>query len=409
MQTPTFEALAQARRERLPSITGLRFVAAFMVLCCQLGIVLTPRVAPEAAGWGLFHALGAVGVSFFFILSGFILTWVSKPDDTARLFWRRRFFKIYPNHLVTMVATLLLMLYAGLAITATNTLPTLFLVQSWIPSQEAILAYGPNTVTWSLACEVLFYAAFPGLLLLIQRINPARLWAWVGAVTAAVFAVPFVARLLPTEPLVVGGDIPWYQYWFVYFFPGTRLLEFVLGILMARIVLTKRWIGLPLWVGLLLSVAAFTVNASLPEQYGAVAPTVLPLALLIAGAATADARDRWTPFASRTMVFLGTISYAFYMVHWLVVIYGPIGAAYPDGWAKQSTLGQAALDAGLTLVITLFLAWLLYSFVERPVMRRWSRPASARRRAADARISDPGTADARTADEQTTDVVTATN
>jgi peptidoglycan/LPS O-acetylase OafA/YrhL len=43
----------------------------------------------------------ATGVSFFFVLSGFVLTWSARPDDIATGFWRRRIARIYPVHLVT--------------------------------------------------------------------------------------------------------------------------------------------------------------------------------------------------------------------------------------------------------------------------------------------------------------------
>ncbi|MFE5179356.1 acyltransferase family protein [Streptomyces sp. NPDC057651] len=367
-----------AEQSRLPSLTGLRFVAALLVVLSHAGGFLLVRMGGSGASYSqyLFGA-GNKGVSFFFILSGFVLTWVARPGDTRMRFWRRRLVKIFPNHLVTLTATVLLMLYAGIAVTVANTVPTMFLVQSWIPDFDVIQGPGTNTPSWSLACEVLFYLAFPWLLLLIRRIEPARLWRWVGAITLAIIAVPFLAELLPNAPRMQFDPIPWWKYWFVYYFPLTRLLEFVLGILIARVVLTRRWINLGLGRSLLLTVAAFALASQLPGEYGRVAPTALPLALLIASAATADQRGRRTPFGGRVMVWLGEVSYAFYIVHFLVVTYGPIGTAYPEFWMEKWSGPQALLDVGLTIAISLVLAWALHGLVERPLMRRWSRPAAS--------------------------------
>lgn len=147
--------------------------------------------------------------------------------------------------------------------------------------------------------------------------------------------------------------------------------------LIARVVLTRRWINLGLRWSLLLTVAAFALASQLPGEYGRVAPTALPLALLIASAATADQRGRRTPFGGRVMVWLGEVSYAFYIVHFLVVTYGPIGTAYPEFWMEKWSGPQALLDVGLTIAISLVLAWALHGLVERPLMRRWSRPAAS--------------------------------
>ncbi|WP_369390936.1 acyltransferase family protein [Streptomyces sp. CG1] len=381
------------QQSRLPSLTGMRFVAAFMVLLCHVGTSVIPRLQNHglAKYQRFFESSGPTGVSFFFILSGFILTWVARSKDTRRSFWRRRLAKIYPSHLVTLAAAVLLMLSAGITVTAANTVPTLFLVQGWIPRQDVILNYGSNTPSWSLACEVLFYLAFPWILVLARRIRPQRLWGWVAATTVGIFAVPFLAQLLPAEPYMPLTTNSWWATWLTYYFPGTRLLEFVLGILMALIVLNKRWIGLKPGAALLLAAAAFVGGAYLPGVYSSVAPTALPLALAIAALATADVRSRWTPFNNRVFVWLGEISYAFYMVHFLVVSYGPIGAAHRENWMKPLSAHGALVDAGMTLAISLVLAWLLHVLVENPAMRRWGRSADARAAAPGATTNAPDT------------------
>jgi len=369
-----------SERSRLPSLTGARFLAACMVLVCHVGVSLIPRLGnTRAADYRrYFEAAGNVGVSFFFVLSGFILTWVSRPDDTSRRFWRRRLVKIFPNHLVTLAAALLLMLSAGVAITVDNTLPTVFLVQSWFPDQSVVINYASNAPSWSLACELLFYLSFPLLLRLAQGIRPQHLWRWVMGVAVGIALVPLLAGLLPGQPRMPLTNEPWWEVWFTYYFPVTRLLEFVLGVLMALIVLHQRWIRLGRGPALLLMVGAFVGGANLPGVYDRVAATALPIALLIAALAKADVLDRGRWLGSQPMIRLGEISYSLYLVHYLVVIYGPIGAVHPENWAKRVSVPEALGYGVLTLVISLVLAWILYTFVEAPAMQRFSRRAPGR-------------------------------
>ncbi|MFJ6442222.1 acyltransferase family protein [Streptomyces sp. NPDC091649] len=382
--TPTDTSTAPppgAPAARLPSLTGMRFVAAFMVLICHITIVVVPRVQePWVASAGKYiYPAGPVGVVFFFVLSGFVLTWVARPSDTKRLFWRRRLVKIYPNHLVTLAVVTVLMLVYGNPVTAANTLPTLFLVQSWIPSQEVILNFASSGASWTLACELLFYLCFPALLLLVRRIRAGRLWLWTGVVAVTICLMPFAAWLLPDTPTMVdslNSSIPWWEEWFVYYFPVVRALEFVLGMLVARIVLSGRWIGLRVLPAVVLALASYLVIVkTLPETFGQSSGIAFFLALVIAAGATADVEGRRTLLKNRAMVFLGEISFALYMVHWFVLGYGPLGMSKPDGWMRQSTLSRALLESAFVIALSLLLAWLLYVSVERPAMRRWSRPA----------------------------------
>jgi peptidoglycan/LPS O-acetylase OafA/YrhL len=366
-----------ARPNQLPSLTGLRFVAAFMVLICHLSIFLIPRLDPNGYAFlPLFYAAGTTGVSFFFILSGFVLTWVSKPGDTVPLFWRRRLVKIFPNHVVTLGAAVLLMLAAGFSVTPRNTLPALFLIQGWIPDQNILLNYNSNSPAWSLSCELLFYLAFPWLLKLVRRIRPSRLWVWLGLVVVAVAAAPLAAHLLPASEPMGGTDEPWLQVWFANYFPPVRALEFVLGILIAQIVLQRRWIRLRLLPAVLLAVVSYVASGYLPITFGQVAVTAIPLAFVIAAAATSDVLQRRTVFGGR-MVRLGEISYALYLVHWLIVRYGPVSGA-DTAWGTPIAPTDALISAGVTIVASLVAAWLLYVLIENPAMRHWSRPSRAK-------------------------------
>lgn len=364
-----------ARPSRLPSLTGMRFVAAFAVMISHLVSQIVGRFAPDPP-FRVITTLGPVGVTFFFVLSGFILTWVVDPNDTVRLFWRRRLVKLYPNHLVTFAIARIAMLVVGVPIVAINTFPGLFLVEPWIPFLDPHGGFtGSNSVSWSLGCELLFYLSFPWLIRWITRIRPERLWWWAAGVLVASTAVPFVSRLLPAEPATAWdpSSSEW-QSWLTYLFPPLRMLEFVLGILMARIVITGKWVRVGLLPAGALTIAAIFVQSWLPSVFHLRSGlTTLAIALLITAAATYDIRGERTPFSGRTMVYLGEISFAIYMLHYLVILYGPVDLIHTTGVVTDS-VPTRLLNIFLTVVITLLLSMALYHLVERPAVRRFSRP-----------------------------------
>ncbi|MET7433369.1 acyltransferase [Streptomyces flaveolus] len=361
---------------RLPSLTGMRFIAALLVFAFHT----TWQTSFVAGGGGrflgdVFANAGFYGVSFFFVLSGFVLTWSARPQDTAPGFWRRRMVKIYPNHLVTFAAAAVLMLIAGEVFTTQGTLANLFLVQAWIPRIQV-----PNTmnaVSWSLSCELFFYLSFPLLLRLLNRLPVRRLWALAGVLAAMTVLAPVVARYgiggTPL-PFIADGSLSFEQIWFVYFFPPVRALEFVLGMVAARLVLAGAWPRLGLLPAGLIAVGGYTVNSTVPYLYGVAGTAALWLTPLVAAAATADEHGTRSPFRSRALVRLGELSFAFYMVHGLVV-------TYTFRWLVADTHLAPAVGAATllgALLLALALAHALFTWVEAPLMARFGRPRRRR-------------------------------
>ncbi|WP_406149032.1 acyltransferase family protein [Streptomyces sp. NBC_01012] len=363
---------------RLPSLTGLRFIAAALVFAFHAGLFGVFRDAGVQEGFQFgTSAAGFVGVSFFFVLSGFVLTWSSRTGDTAPRFWRRRFVKILPNHVVTWAVALVLIAWlGGRSVGFGPAVANLFLVHAWVP--DITYAASVNDVSWSLSAEALFYLAFPALAFAASKIRPGRLWYWAGGLAATALLMPVVSQfLLPDEPQFMWGTASFTQIWFVYYSPVIRALEFALGILLARIVLTGRWVGLGVLPATALAVGAYIGALYVPFLYRFASVTALPLALLVGAVAVADIKGKRGILSSRPLVWLGEISFAFYLVHKLVLEYGrvPFGSALtPQGLMGPvwSTPGGIAFLAG-ALAVSVVLAWGLHVGVERPALRRWGR------------------------------------
>ncbi|MER7282802.1 acyltransferase [Dactylosporangium sp. NPDC000244] len=356
---------------RLPSLTGLRFPAALLVFVYHASLQLPSTTLftdqTLAAHYATAAAqLGALGVTFFFVLSGFVLTWSARERDTPGAFWRRRLVKIYPNYVVAWV--LAMVVFAAAYTPAGQATLNLFMLQVWVPDFFTNLSVNPPS--WSLGTEAFFYAAFPLLLPLVNRIRAERLKYWIAATVAGVVATPALAyALLPDAPGVPGG---WAasesQYWFAYFLPPVRLLDFALGILVARAVALGRWrdIGLG-WSALLLAVSV-PLASFVPYLYGQRAVTIVPIALLVAAAASADASGRGTWFAARPARWLGEVSFAFYLLHFIVITGGRtlLGRTFPTPAAIGLILAE--------LLVATAAAAALYTWFERPITRRFSAP-----------------------------------
>ncbi|MGW8765243.1 acyltransferase family protein [Streptomyces sp. NPDC055815] len=362
----------QHRPSRLPSLTGLRFPAAFMVFVfhASLPMPLVRLLADDTVEHNFAWAVGpsgALGVTFFFVLSGFVLTWSASDDDTAPSFWRRRYVKILPNYVVAWI--LAMALYAA----ATPLLPALgalFMFQVWTPYFSEHLPVNPPS--WSLAVEAVFYLAFPLLLAGIRRISADRLKYWIVGTVAAVFVTPLITyQLVPAGPHVMpgtDGTSP-VHYWFAYIMPLPRILDFALGILVARAVMLNRWrnIGM-IWSAVLLA-AGYVASYYVPYLYAQRATCLIPAVMLIAAAAVADRDGRFTLFRSRAMVWLGNVSFAFYLLHFIVLAW----FRKLLGTEMYGTATGIAIIAG-EAVVTLLASWALYALVEKPLTRRFSRP-----------------------------------
>lgn len=361
-----------APRVRLDSLTGLRWYAALLVFCYHFGYEET--VSGTAGHVSKLKQIvydGPSAVSFFFILSGFVLAWSARPRDKATGFWRRRFARIYPSHLVTFFAAVLMLIWMGRTLDPRIAAGNLGLVQSWIPNRNDWW-FGYNGVSWSLSCEFFFYFTFPLVIRLIRRFSGRGLWATV--IVGNLFVL-----LLPLLTARIQHATGWDPKYFLYMLPPVRLVEFVIGIALALLVKSGAWRGPGLVASLALSVVVvFGPVHLLPYEFHWTAVTVIPYTLTIAAAARADVHGEPSPFRNRYIVYLGEVSFAFYLVHELVIFSG-------NHFLKKHHLTlPLTLHAAVILGLSLLGAVLLHELVEKPGVkllsggRRKTKPAADR-------------------------------
>ena len=158
-------------------LTSLRFLFAFMVVASHLSFLnkSESNVLRQIYD-SVFHE-GYIGVSFFFILSGFILAYnyqdgIQKNQKSKRTFYQARFARIFPLHILTLIISIPLtysVFIKDKSLWFSQALTNLTLTQSYIPIKSIYFSF--NAPSWSISNEMFFYLVFPFLILLIPKIR----------------------------------------------------------------------------------------------------------------------------------------------------------------------------------------------------------------------------------------------
>ena len=354
---------------QIPALTGVRALAAFIVFFHHHPASLL-IVGPLQLWWEM-H----VGVTLFFVLSGFVITWRYDRQGPERLSFLRgyfvnRFARIYPLYFFLIVPTMLLCGEYSYARAFLNlTVFTCF--KSGIAQ------------AWSLRVEECFYLVAP-LIFLCWRRHPILPLG----IAAVVLAVLYPALKLPIAGEILGPP----HSLFLYSFPG-RFFEFYVGIWLAKR-LAKSGTSLragrfPLFtlvggagiaavVVALAGIHAATGSAYLYGVYhpAGIALNNVVLPLFIAAfywGLVQEPSLLQRVLSGRVADLLGRSSYAFYLVHTGPLLNYLLGCAV----LLAGFLGPAAASitgavlgnvAGLFVFVTL-LSIALYGAIERPANR----------------------------------------
>ena len=296
----------------LRSLTSLRFFAALLVVLFHAAQQSSPTsVNPYES-----LRFGYLGVSFFFVLSGFVLVWSARDGDGVGAFYRRRFARVWPVHALAFAVAAVLVA-AGFIdgrVGAGTAAANLFLLQGWTTDLSVVYAY--NGVAWSLSDEALFYALFPLLYLAFRRASP---WLAIAVGLGWLLVGGLLAEALT-------GSLTTYS--LTYTFPAYRVGEFMLGMGLALLVRDGARVRIHPTLAVAFAAASYAgllVAHRLTAGAISVHLWVIALAFLPAVAVTLvafarrdqDGREGWMTHPA--MVRLGRWSFALYMVHELVL------------------------------------------------------------------------------------------
>lgn len=351
------------RRPELQSLTGLRFLAALLVLAYH-ALFSFPAASSGIHPGPVRSVLGSgyVGVNLFFVLSGFVLayTYVDRGVmTTAPLsFWRARFARVYPMHVVGLLFALPLYAMAWRANRVADALVvremarqlaiTGALVQAWLPAD----VFDLNGPSWSLSVEAFFYACFPLLVRALGRLRTPGL-----AVVLAVAGAGGVVPALALGSHAVGVETASQTDLVLLFDPAARLPDFVVGVTAGLLFLRRSppdrgrapWLAVALACTVAI-VAVLAQSERLPFLLlhgGLLDPlwAVLVFSLACCGGGGRGGLGR------APLVVLGRASYSLYVIHkplyyWLARWTGA-GPAPSRGFVSAYLAASVALSLAL--------------------------------------------------------------
>jgi peptidoglycan/LPS O-acetylase OafA/YrhL len=392
--------LVRNGKRRLNALTTLRFLAAMHVVLFHCAPTLAGRTAERLTAATahspamvreivalLSRAMieimnaGPWSVSFFFILSGFILVYNYEDErrslDVPR-FWVARFARIYPVYLIGFLLAMPFVLEAvrqthghGTHHALTGGLLAATLVQSWVPRYAIFW----NIPAWSLSVEAFFYLLFPFILIHLRRFAGLKalvaiiLGCWVVSI-AKDPAIQTMAGILSRGDASRSADVVTA---IERYFPLCRLPEFIAGMALGRIMLIRG--GAALRGASLLTLASMGA-IGLMAALGAARPQFLnasgamsPLFVLVIWSLTNEESALAKILTKGPLVFFGEASYSIYILHlplfaiWAIATMHLI--PHSSSSANLGTLNYllpAVFVAGMLCV-----CGLIYRYIEVPV------------------------------------------
>ena len=384
----------------IAALDGLRFIAAGTVLFSHgfFYLLLNQDNARINAYNAPFVGMANIGMTLFFVLSGFVIHYnyaASVPlPGGVRAFFVARFARLYPLFLLVFLVCIVdSFRHADGKVDVIGPIP-LFLTftQSWwfwvFGERAASEAYSDATgLMWSLSTEAFFYAIYPLLAPRLRRCNGTFL-VLIGCMVALMGAW-LAFRLneyrgsldgwaaLYTGNVAAAGN---FFHWLIYNSPWIRIFEFLLGALTAQFVMTTHMRPMRAriagGVALVIILAAYgycLVNL-LPIS-GCITTCVAGAFAILIGASAAKGHVFSSALSNRWMVMGGEASYSLYLLHYWVM--HDLGHRLAD---NRPVLIRSGVFVVLMLV-SVGIARVSYLIYERPMIRIVRRLFSARPRA----------------------------
>jgi peptidoglycan/LPS O-acetylase OafA/YrhL len=348
------------------ALTGLRFVAAFYVFVFHIHIrwpVTNAKFLKNVLGQG------AIGMSLFFILSGFVLAYRYADRRTPlKHYLTNRFARIYP---VYAVVALLTLPWSGLSIGDGSVveigkaitrlfviiIANVFLIQAWFPQ---FFVYWNDGGSWSISVEAFCYVLLPFLLPTMIRLPRKRL-----------LLVAMACYILAMLPGLVGFIFPGAPYIVYYSMPIYRLPEFLIGVL-SYLAFSNGWgdkfkqsYQVVFLVSVIIYLGVFGPN--IPNFVGHNWIVVPFMAFMIL--TLSNGKGFFASFLSTSFfVWLGKISYCFYSFQALVIL--PL-LSYHD---RLVNFMPQLINNKLLLIFAFFILIVIsaagYYLIEDPARRR---------------------------------------
>lgn len=289
-------------RSFIAPLTSLRFFAAFAVVIYHSGATYLSQVSAVPAFIRNLLFNGYIGVTFFFVLSGYILQVVYHDRAWShfgiKAFYQARFARIYPVYLIALLLIAPFMMKFGI-----DALPQFFLLQKWGSGWLGEMQ-NSNMPAWTLSVELFFYLCFPIISSGARRLDRA------GLILIVVVCVGFIACTASSSVWAIKqAPREWMR---AIPLPMIRLPEFIAGVVVAQLTMRGRSEGAAFAVlgaiCVLFIVAALTTSPYV-AAVGSIVSVVVVGCIPQAPASWISRGLSWRP-----LVVAGGASYALYLL-----------------------------------------------------------------------------------------------
>ena len=294
----------------LPNVTFFRFIAALWIVFYHFGATLTDNTVLNRVVSNGFQA-----VSFFYVLSGFIMAYLYYSSFLNKQFqffqvWKARFARIYPAYFVALICCLFFYLYWGTDFKFLDGIVEFLCVQTWTWSSFP----GYNYPDWSISVEFFFYFIFPFLMKKFVTLS-TKLIIWI--VFLFWLTTQSLYNLIDFDSQKIFEDFPLFHLSSFVFGVFGGILFFRYNSLLMKLNFTKLFISI-LSISILLISVHFVFD--IKENIGLYAPIFLMLIFVL----VIDRTFFSTLFSNKIADYLGEISFSIYIFQYPVYILSKI-------------------------------------------------------------------------------------
>lgn len=292
---------------RLEQITFTRFIAALFVIFFHFAKDIYPF---NSESFGFITRQGNLGVSYFFMLSGFVMV-IAYGDKVKVNFFdylKNRLARIYPVYLFALIAYVLIIFF--MLKMSTNWIDfslNFFLLQAWF-SERALTLNPPG---WSLSAELFFYILFPFFFNFIYK--KLNIWK-VSIIILGIYVTSQIIFISALNTILTNPDGGNHLNQVLYM-PIFHLNEFLLGNLVGLFFIkklkNKTWnFDIAIIALIIVYVLLLKYNETIINHNGLYAYILLPIILLI----VLNKGILTKIMNKKAFVFLGEISYSMYIL-----------------------------------------------------------------------------------------------
>ena len=299
---------------KIAQLTSLRFFAALGVFLTHYNQFYLNSTNPVIMSLRKVFFEGYVWVGFFFILSGFIISYSQDKknhQDSAGHFLLKRFARVYPVQIFMLVFFLIYFHGTWVADQQKSILYSVFLIQSWIPDTHVFWGY--NAVSWSISTEVFFYIAF----IPAAKLKTKHLFILFSSLITMLFA-SHLYNFKSTDDIA----------WFYYINPASRFVDFAAGMLIYRLfnhiknnekIHNLNWTALEFSsIALMLLFMGIAVSTQFTKSFRYDIYYIIPMSLIIFVFAFGKGIVSRS-ISGRFFVILGEVSFCMYMMHQTII------------------------------------------------------------------------------------------